>query len=132
MIIGIGTDITNIDRFEKLYEKYQDRFISRILTPFELIQFSKRKTKDSKLGFLAKRFAAKEAFSKALGTGFTDKVSFKDIYTYRDRNGRPGIEVSQSLNEYIQKLFGSGEYNFHLTLADDFPSAIAFVIIEKQ
>ncbi|MBL6785118.1 MAG: holo-ACP synthase [Rickettsiales bacterium] len=132
MIVGIGTDITNIDRFEKLYTKYQDRFISKILTPFELIQFTKRHTRETKLGFLAKRFAAKEAFSKALGTGFTDKVAFKDIYTFRDRKGCPGIEVSQRLSEHINSLYGEGNYSFHLTLADDFPSAIAFVIIEKN
>jgi holo-[acyl-carrier protein] synthase len=132
MIVGIGTDITNIDRFQKLYEKYSDRFISKILSPFELIQFSKRTDYQAKLGFLAKRFAAKEAFSKALGTGFTDKVVFKDIYTYRDKRGCPGIEVSKKLQDYIKSLHGKGEYKFHLTLADDFPSAIAFVIIERS
>ena len=132
MIIGIGTDITNIDRFEKLYAKYKDRFISKILTPFELIQFTKRNTMETKIRFLAKRFAAKEAFVKALGTGFTDKVVLKDIYTYRDQNGRPGLEVSENLNDYIKTLYGNGKYHFHLTLADDFPSAVAFVVIEKE
>lgn len=130
MIIGIGSDITNINRFENLYKKYEDKFISRILTPFELIQFTKRKNYQSKLGFLAKRFAAKEAFVKAIGTGFTSQITMQDIYTFRDRNGRPGIEVSSKLHDFMIAKYGDKKFNIHLSLSDDFPNALAFVVID--
>lgn len=122
MIIGIGTDVVQIPRIERLLNLYQQRFIERILSPSE-IQKLNISNKESFGNFLAKRFAAKEAFSKAIGSGIGRGLSFKDISVLNDDLGRPFIEISS--NKFNHLLI-------HLSISDDYPIAMAFVVISRM
>lgn len=122
VIIGIGTDVVQIPRIERLLNLYQQRFIERILSPSE-IQKLNISNKESFGNFLAKRFAAKEAFSKAIGSGIGRGLSFKDISVLNDDLGRPFIEISS--NKFNHLLI-------HLSISDDYPIAMAFVVISRM
>ncbi len=124
MIIGIGTDIVNIDRIERIYNKFGDDFVNKNFHTLEVTQF-KALTKSSKLGYLAKRFAAKEAVAKALGTGIGNGLAFKDIAIVNNDLGAPQVLISNPLYPDIN------EYTMHISLSDDYPFAVAFVTIVK-
>lgn len=116
MIYGIGVDLVDIKRIERVIRRFGERFEKRILAPDE----RRPKTPED----LAKHFSAKEAFVKALGTGFVG-VGFKDIKVMKDRRGKPYI----ALSERIEKRFG--RLNVHLSLSDESDYVIAMVVIEK-
>jgi holo-[acyl-carrier protein] synthase len=126
MIVGIGTDVCSIERIGKSLERFGDRFVKRILTADERARFDR--TKD-KAGHLAKRFAAKEAFSKAIGTGIHAPFTWHSISVTRDSKGKPGIKASAGMEDHLRVL---GVTVSHLSLTDDAGVAVAFVVLEGE
>ena len=126
MIFGIGTDIVQIARIQKNLEEYGDRFAKRILTEDEFFEFSQ---KTLKANFLAKRFAAKEATAKAMGTGFTDGLSLRHIGVTNDVRGKPMLTFSDVAQEF---LIDNDIGDYHISLSDEKEYAVAFVTLEKN
>ncbi|EKO3540309.1 holo-ACP synthase [Vibrio fluvialis] len=124
MIVGLGTDIAEIERIEKALARSGRAFAERILTPQELTQFDGLKQQGR---YLAKRFAAKEAASKALGTGIAYGVSFQDFAISNDDNGKPLLSLSGKAAELAQR---SQVASVHLTISDERHYAVATVILE--
>ena len=124
MIYGIGTDIVNIDRIQKIILKNREGFIKRVLTDHEQALFA---NKADSAAFCAKRFAAKEAFSKALGTGIGRVVSFQDLTVRNNDNGKPHFIPSEKLRLY---LLEKGVKQAHLSISDESQYAVAFVVLE--
>ena len=124
MIYGIGTDIVNIERVQKILIKNRDGFINRILTEHERALFT---NKADSASFCAKRFAAKEAFSKALGTGIGRVVSFQDLTIRNNENGKPYFMPSEKLRLYLVE---KGIKQGHLSISDESNHAVAFVVLE--
>jgi len=123
-IIGIGTDIVAIARIKKIWERYGLAFAKRILTPSEFEQLPKSR---DQIGFLAKRYAAKEAVAKALGTGFRpDGVLLTDIGVSNDHLGRPHLLFSGFAKQEIER---KGVTESYITLSDEKEFAVAFVIL---
>ncbi len=125
-IFGIGTDIVNIKRFDKIAKKNKASFINRIFSKNE-IKYCKNKKNPS--SYYAKRFAAKEAMSKALGTGIRKGISFKNIEISNDNYGKPFIKLKGTTAQYLKKRIKSKNYYIYLSLSDDKPWAQATVII---
>lgn len=123
MIYGIGTDIVHITRMRESLEKYGDKFARRILTESEFDEFNKV---NNKTAFLAKRFAAKEATAKAMGTGFSDGLSLQHIGVVHDDAGKPLLEFLSVADEFIKK---NNIKQKHLSLADERDYAVAFVTL---
>ena len=129
MIIGIGSDICNISRIEKSLARFGNRFESRCFTQNEINRANARPL--LRAGTFAKRFAAKEAFSKAIGTGMRHGVAWRDIEVANAPSGKPSLSLSNSAAEILQKLTPKGfKPNVLLSMTDDYPYAMAFVIIE--
>ena len=130
MIIGIGNDIVDIRRVEKTLEKFGDRFRDRIFTDIEKRKSDKRAQRAASY---AKRFAAKEACSKALGTGFRRGVFWKDMGVVNEPSGRPTMVLTGGALAQLERLVPTGLIaKVHLTITDDFPYAHAVVIIEAN
>ena len=128
MIIGIGNDLIDIRRIEKTLERFGERFINRVFTPLEIAR-SERKAQ--RIPSYAKRFAAKEACSKALGTGFRAGVFMKDLGVVNLPSGKPTMAMTNGAGERLASLIPDGyEPMVHLTITDEPPYAQAFVIIE--
>jgi holo-[acyl-carrier protein] synthase len=128
MIIGIGSDLCNIERIQKSLDRFGERFITRVFTDAERARAEKRPF--TRAGTYAKRFAAKEAFSKAVGTGFKQGVFMKDIGVVNKRSGQPTIALTGGARQKLDELTPPGHAaEIHLTMTDDFPFAQAFVII---
>jgi holo-[acyl-carrier protein] synthase len=125
-IIGVGVDIIDNLRIKKSIKN--NLFISRIFSKNEINRSKKIKNKNS---FFAKRFAAKEAFAKAIGTGFRNDLNFKDISINNDKLGKPMIVINNKLNTLIKKKFKIKKYNFFLSIADEKNLSIAFVIFQR-
>jgi len=125
-IFGIGTDIVNIKRMEKLLKKNSDTFKKRIFSKNEIIYCEKKKNPST---FYAKRFAAKEALSKALGTGIRKGINFKNIEISNNNFGKPTIKLSGSTATYLKSQIKNKKYSIYLSLSDDVPWAQATVII---
>ncbi|WP_240007481.1 holo-ACP synthase [Pseudaquidulcibacter saccharophilus] len=129
MIIGIGSDICRIDRIEKSLLRFGKRFENRCFTSTE--QSIAEGKKAIKAAFYAKRFAAKEAFVKAIGGEIKNSLSWLDIEIVNLINGQPVINLTDHANRILNKIIPQGfEPKLFLTLSDDYPNAIAFVIIE--
>lgn len=125
MIYGIGTDIVRVDRLQKSLDRYGVRVAKRILSDDELMAFEK----SGKQGhFLAKRFAAKEATAKALGTGFRDGLSLRHISVENDLLGKPSLVFHDKGQEMLQQL-GIGES--YISLSDEDEFAVAYVLLMK-
>ena len=124
MIYGIGTDIVAVPRLQTSLDRYGERFAARILTASEMAVF---REVANKAHFLAKRFAAKEALVKALGTGFRDGLSLHDIAVVNDALGKPVLEFSDKLAD---RLHARGITQQHLSLTDERKYALAFVVLE--
>lgn len=131
MILGLGNDITRIDRIEQTVARFGDRFLNRIFTQTELAKAMRRtETRHMRSGTLAKRFAAKEACSKALGTGFRDGVFWKDMGVVNLPSGKPTLQLTGGAHDALQRLIPEGmEAQIDLTMTDDYPHAQAIVII---
>lgn len=129
MILGIGTDLANIERIQGVLERHGDRFRNRVFTPTELAKAARRK---DEAGTLAKRWAAKEACSKALGTGLAMGISWKDMAVSNLRTGQPVMHLTGWAADRLAKMTPPGhEAVVHVTLTDDHPWAQAFVVIES-
>lgn len=130
MIIGIGSDLIDIRRIEQSLSRFGDRFIQRCFTEVEIAKSEGRKNRAASY---AKRFAAKEACSKALGTGLSHGVFWKDMGVVNLPGGKPTMRLSGGAALWLEKLLPEGHEAFiHLTITDDFPLAQAFVIIEAR
>jgi len=125
-IFGIGTDIINIKRMEKSLKQQGSKFKNNIFSKDEIIYCEKKK---NSAAFYAKRFAAKEALSKALGTGIRKNIKFKNIVISNDSYGKPSIKLKGAVDLYLKKKIKKEKYNIYLSLSDDKPWAQATVII---
>lgn len=123
MIIGIGTDIISIERIDQILKKWKDKFAKRILHPAELLEFS---MSIKQVAFLAKRFAAKEACAKALGTGFSQGVTMRDLRVANDAWGKPYIEFFRKAAAVAKSKQIT---HAHLSIADEKAYAIAYVVL---
>ncbi len=133
MIIGIGSDLIDIKRVEKVMGRYEKRFIERCFTDIERAKAERRRGAGTHIDTYAKRFAAKEAMSKALGTGFSHGVFMKDIGVVNAPSGAPTIALTGGALKRLQSMTPEGyEPAIHLTLTDEPPLAQAQVIIEAQ
>jgi holo-[acyl-carrier protein] synthase len=128
MIIGLGSDLCNIERIQSSLDRFGARFIDRVFTPIERAKAEKRTM--TRAGTYAKRFAAKEAFSKAVGTGFNHGVFFKDIGVVNLPSGAPTLALTGGARARLDALTPPGHaVDIHVTLTDDHPWAQAFVIL---
>ena len=125
-IFGIGTDIVNIRRIEQSLKKHKFSFKNKIFSKKEISYCEKRKNPGA---FYAKRLAAKEAFTKALGTGIRKGVNLKNIEITNNVYGKPSISLKGNLANYLKKKIKCKKYDIHLSLSDDKPWAQATVII---
>ena len=125
MIYGIGTDILRIERIEQLYDKYGQALAERLLSRIELLEW---RSVGNKTNFLAKRFAAKEAFAKAVHTGLRSPVTLHHISIAHDKLGRPEFVVEPPLQEWLRR---QGIGRVHLSLSDDNGAVVAFAVAEK-
>lgn len=125
MILGIGTDIVTVERMAENLERLGERFARRLLTESELAEFE---TKHNGASYLAKRFAAKEAAVKALGTGFAEGITWKHVCVRNDDKGAPFIELTGPAQE---RALAMGVQRVHLSLSDEKDHAVAFVILES-
>ena len=126
-IIGNGVDIIKNSRINNSLKI--KGFLNRIFTEKEIQQGKKLK---NKINFYAKRFAAKEAFVKAIGTGFRSDINFIDIEIKNYKSGKPYISLSKKLNNFLQKKFKIQKYKVFLSLSDEKEYSIAFVVIDKK
>ena len=128
MIIGLGNDMVDIRRIEQTLERYGSRFVARIFTDTEQKKSDRRAQRAASY---AKRFAAKEACSKALGTGFRRGVFWKDMGVVNESSGRPTLQLTGGAKEQLERITPAGHTaRIQLTITDDFPYAQAVVIIE--
>ena len=131
MIVGIGSDLCNIERIEKSLERFGERFLNRVFTDTERKKAASRP--HTIAGTLAKRFAAKEAFSKAVGTGFKRGVFMKDIGVVNAPSGAPTLHLTGGAKARLDALAPDGHaIDIHLTMTDDYPWAQAFVILAAR
>ncbi len=131
MIIGLGSDLCNIDRIQNSLDRFGERFENRVFTEIERTKARRRPFTIA--GTYAKRFAAKEAYSKAVGTGFRAGVFMRDIGVVNARTGAPTLALTGGAKKRLDLLTPDGyEALIHLTLTDDHPWAQAFVIIEAH
>ncbi|KPF52588.1 MULTISPECIES: holo-ACP synthase [unclassified Novosphingobium] len=129
MIIGLGSDLCNIERIQQSLERFGDRFVERVFTPVEQAKAARRPY--TRAGTLAKRFAAKEAYSKAVGTGFKAGVFMKDIGVVNAPSGAPTLALTGGAAARLAAITPPGHKAVvHLTMTDDHPWAQAFVVIE--
>jgi holo-[acyl-carrier protein] synthase len=128
MIIGLGSDLCNIDRIENSLARFGERFVARVFTDVERAKAEKRPF--TRAGTYAKRFAAKEAFSKAVGTGFKRGVFMRDIGVVNLPSGQPTLSLTGGAKERLDAITPAGHVaRVHLTMTDDHPFALAVVII---
>lgn len=125
MIFGVGTDLTLISRVDRLWVRYGEHFVDKILMPEELAEFDPSRRAGT---FLAKRFAVKEAFVKALGTGFRDGVTHHDVGYVQDARSRPSLVYSPAMR---QRLAALGIVNGQVSLSDEDGRVLAFVVLER-
>jgi holo-[acyl-carrier protein] synthase len=137
MIYGIGTDIVLLGRIESLFQRYGDRFARRVLGPEELVEFTRRRSRgaadgvagnDRAVRYLAKRFAGKEAFSKALGLGLRGPMTLLSLQILNDRRGKPYAVARKALAPYLAELGVTA----HVSLSDEQGSALALAILEEK
>ena len=131
MILVLGSDLCNIERIQNSLDRFGERFLNRVFTPVEQAKAARRPF--TAAGTLAKRFAAKEAFSKAVGTGFKAGVFMRDIGVVNAPSGAPTLALSGGAAARLAAITPAGhEAVIHLTLTDDHPWAQAFVVIEAR
>ena len=125
-IIGTGVDIVENSRIKKSI--LNKSFLNRVFTNEEILISKKMKNRSS---YFAKRFAAKEAFAKSLGTGFSNGFNFKDISVINDKLGKPSFFITKKIKNLIKKRFKTNNFNFFLSISDEKKYSIAFVILQK-
>jgi len=131
MIIGIGSDLCNIERIQSSLDRFGERFTNRVFTETERAKAEGRPL--TRAGTYAKRFAAKEAFSKAVGTGFKRGVFMRDIGVVNLPSGAPTLHLTGGAKDRLDAMVPGGQAaTIYLTMTDDFPFAQAFVIITAE
>ena len=130
MIIGIGTDILQIERLQAAYDRTQGRLAEKILGPDEMLVFKARLARNHKRGiaFLATRFAAKEAFSKAIGLGMRMPMTWRSLQTLNEVSGKPVTSYSGALARFMTEK----QWQAQVTVSDELDMAIAFVVVTEQ
>ena len=136
MIIGIGIDLISNDRIKKIIKKFDKNFKEKIFSKNELFDFESRyknqkKLNQNSINFFAKRFASKEAFSKALGVGIGRGIDFNDIEIFNDKLGKPFIKILNNKEKKIKEILNCKKFIIHLTISDEKTISGAVVIIEK-
>ncbi len=135
MIHGVGTDLVSVARIEHLMFQFKEKFAEKIFTANEILKANQIKISEENSTmrslFFAKRFAAKEAFSKALGLGIGRGIDFKDIEVENDELGAPHIKILNGKENFLKQFLQCEKFSFHLSISDENPLAIATVIIEK-
>lgn len=126
MIVGIGTDLVELARIEKSLQRFGERFAKRVLVETELTEYRQAK---AQVAFLGKRFAAKEAISKVLGTGMRQGVSFSCISVKHTESGKPTVELSDAALKVAQDR---GIVSWHLSISDENQYAVAFAVAEGE
>ena len=125
MIAGVGTDIAAVARIGRLYERHGQRALEKLLAPTEMVDFANARNPSR---FLAKRFAAKEAFGKALGIGVAAPATLPNIAIVHDALGKPGFDYAPPLAQYL----GERRLVAHLSISDEAEYAVAFVVLESD
>jgi len=126
-ILGTGIDIVENSRIGKLLKN--KLFIKRIFSNSEILIANKIKDKK---GYYSKRFAAKEAFVKSIGTGFRNDLNFKDISIINDKLGKPSFTINEKIKKIIKKKFKTNYFNFFLSISDEKKYSVAHVILQKK
>ena len=126
-ILGIGIDIVENSRITKSLKN--SHFIKRIFSNLEILIANKLKDKKN---YYSKRFAAKEAFAKSIGTGFRNNLNFKDISIVNDKMGKPSFIISEKIKKVIKKEFKVSSFNFFLSISDEKKYSVAYVILQKK
>ena len=126
-ILGIGVDIVENSRIGKLLKN--KIFIKRIFSYSEILVANKIKDKKS---YYSKRFAAKEAFVKSIGTGFRDDFNFKDLSIVNDKLGKPSFIINEKIKKIVKKQFKTTSFNFFLSISDEKKYSVAYVILQKK
>ena len=126
-ILGVGVDIIENSRISKSLKN--NFFINRIYSKTEILSAKKIKDKEN---YYSKRFAAKEAFAKAIGTGFRDDLNFKDISIVNNKLGKPSFVISKKIKKIIKKQFKTTSFNFFLSISDEKKYSVAYVILQKK
>ncbi len=126
MIAGIGTDLCDIGRVQRALDRFGERFARKILVDSELERFRRHR---KPAAYLAKRFAAKEAFSKAMGTGIRSPVSWHNVRVENERSGKPVLRFSEALGALLESR---GIVAVHVSLTDEIGMAAAYVILERE
>ena len=125
-IFGIGVDIIENNRFKKLLKK--KKFVNRIFSQKELNIY---KNKRNKMLYLSKRFSAKEAFVKSLGTGFRNNLCFTDISILNDKKGKPYFLFNKKIKDILKKKYKLNSFKAHLSLSDEKKNSISYVVLQK-
>ena len=126
-ILGIGVDIVENSRIAKSIKK--DLFIDRIFSKSEILI---AKNIQDKKNYYSKRFAAKEAFVKSIGTGFRNDLNFKNISIVNDKHGKPSFIINEKIKKIIKKQFKITSFNFFLSISDEKKYSVAYVILQKK
>jgi holo-[acyl-carrier protein] synthase len=126
-ILGIGVDIVENSRIAKSLKNHY--FVRRIFSDSEIL-IAKKIT--NKISYYSKRFAAKEAFAKSIGTGFRNNLTFKDISIINDKLGKPSFIVNEKIKKIIKKQFKTSSFNFFLSISDEKKYSVAYVILQKK
>ena len=126
-ILGIGVDIVENSRIAKLLN--DNLFINRIFSNSEILIAKKIKDKKS---YFSKRFAAKEAFAKSIGTGFRDSLNFNDISVVNNKFGKPSFVINAKIKKIVKKQFKTSSFNFFLSISDEKKYSVAYVILQKK
>ena len=126
-ILGIGVDIVENSRIAKSLRNHY--FVRRIFSDSEIL-IAKKIT--NKISYYSKRFAAKEAFAKSIGTGFRNNLTFKDISIINDKLGKPSFIVNEKIKKIIKKQFKTSSFNFFLSISDEKKYSVAYVILQKK
>ena len=126
-IFGIGVDIVDNNRIKKLVKN--KKFINRICSSKEINNFKK---KNNKISYLSKRFSAKEAFVKALGSGFRNKLCFNDISILNDKKGKPFFLFNQKIRSIMKNKYKLNKFKVHLSLSDEKKHSVSYVILQKM
>lgn len=129
-VAGIGVDLLRLDRIERVFARHGERFIHRILGPQEIEKFRLRYGRDPQRGlrFLATRFAAKEAFSKAIGLGMHSPMAWSRMQTLNEPGGKPSVRLSEPLASWYGSRFGAA----HVSITDESDTVAAFVVVESR
>ena len=126
-ILGIGVDIVENSRISKLLKN--KLFIKRIFSNSEILIANKVKNKK---GYYSKRFAAKEAFAKSIGTGFRNNLNYNDISIVNDKLGKPSFIINEKIKRIVKKQFKITLFNFFLSISDEKKYSVAYVILQKK